>query len=165
MNVELTSSDSEVKFNCLSYLSSDSNLINVYGPLGINVLKVFSKYDSLTIVDIHNKKRYLAKVYNASGSLQNFFIGKFGSNEKHILCTLCSLFVNGMKCKNSEALETMFDYKMHSKKNRQYIECKFFTRDETYTAKFQLAKDNINKSLSFSMTKYINFETVYLTLQ
>ncbi len=165
MNVELFSSESEVKFNCLSYLSTDSNLINVYGPLGINVLKVFSRYDSLIIVDIHNKKRYLAKIYNASGSLYSFFNGKFGSIEKHILCNLCSLFVSGIKCTNSEALETMFDYRIQSKKNRQYINCKFFTREETYTAKFKLAKDNINQSLSFSMAKYINFETVYLMSQ
>lgn len=165
MNVELTSSDSEIKFNCLSYLSADSNLITVYGPLGINVLKIFSKFDSLTIVDIHNKKMYLAKVYNASGSLYNFFSGNFGFNEKHLLCTLCSLFVNGMKCSNSEALETMFDYRMHRMKKQRYIDCKFFTRDETYTAKFKLANDNINQSLSFSLAKYINFETVYLTLQ
>ncbi len=165
MNVDLTSNESKVNLKCLSYLSADSNIVSVYGPLGINVLKVFSKYDSLTIIDIQNKRKYLAKVYNASGSLYNFFNGKFEYNEKHILCTLCSLFVKELKCSNSDALETMFNYQLNGRKNHQYINCKFNSAGEVYTAKIKLTKDNNNQSVSFNTGKYINFETVYLTLQ
>lgn len=164
MNVEIISPDSDNKLSSIAFLSKDSSMVSVYGPLGISLLRVYSRFDSLIIVDIQNKKKYLAKIYNSSGSIYNFFNGKFGTNEKHIVCSLCSLFIRNLNCSNSGAMESMFDYRTFGKKNRQYINCKFYAREGDYTAKFKLRKDDNRNSVSFNLAKYSNFETVYLTL-
>lgn len=159
MNIEFFYDETSAKLNGFCKLSADSNIFAVYGPLGINVARIISCYDSLMIVDIQNKKIYRAKYHNVSGSIFNFFNGIYTSREEQLLCSLCYLFYKNGNCCNMP--DKVPGYKFEKKSGYSKISADVYSDGSKVQLKIRIVGNN-KASLSGSLNKYSNFENIYL---
>lgn len=163
LNIEVVAGTDKVNLNGLAFVSKDSNFLSVYGPLGISVAKIQTKGDSLTFVDIQNKKLYKSSYRSVSSGFYNIFTGNYSSSEEVLLCRLTGLLIQNVN-KNLQCNQGgRINYQFKSAKKRNTVYLSLGNVETNYKAKVEFSgTENTNFG---NLTKYENFETISISLQ
>lgn len=153
-----------VNLKGIAILNPDSGYFNLYGPLGINVSKIFVVYDSVFVVDLMNKRIFKFQYVELSQSFSNIFTGKFSQREEHLVSSLCYLFLrrDGTRATFKKP-EFYFDFIRGNVVQRINLTMVESGNEHLVKIKMKPAK-NVRMISRNSLSKY-NFETITLNLQ
>lgn len=93
IKVSIDSNDNHLDLKGIINVTKDSSYYSIFGPLGIVVAKIFVEFDSIKIVNIHEKTVIFSEYRNLSEKLWNIFNSNFGLEEKQLVCSLCYLII------------------------------------------------------------------------
>lgn len=164
LSIDFESSEDKFNLRGIAYFSPDSNYLNIFGPLGINLLKLKTIGDQIKIVDIQNKKIYNSVYRNVSGLMNNIFSGKFEKSEEQLVCALYMLIKNEVLCSDFSGNRKMrYSFKEKAQKNDFSLNIE--NGASKYKIKVVFFKDTKVSNSSEGWMKYDNFETIFVRLQ
>jgi hypothetical protein len=165
LGIDFNSSDGDYNLRGIGYFSPDSNYVNIFGPLGINLIKLKTEGDSIKIVDIQNKKVYYSVYRNVSAMLNNIFNGRFSDDEELLICAMYLLIKNEVLCTELFVRNNKIKYSFRIGLKKYDIFLNIRSELVHYTINVNFYR-NLKISLaSDDFMKYSNFESIFVKLQ
>lgn len=146
-----------VNLKGVGVLSSDSGYFNLYGPLGISVSKILICNDSISIIDLINKRIFKSNYVNLSKRFNNIFAGIFSEKEEQLVSSLCYLFLDKIKP------EIFYDFDRGNTKQR--INLSMSENENKHLVKIKMKPSGSIKMISGSSLSRYNYQIITVNLQ
>lgn len=163
INIEAGEDNRTIDLKAVASFANDTSFINIFGPLGLNISKIWMNGDSIILVDLFNKKVIESVYPNASTILKNFFEGKLDKKGQIFFNSVLKYLIRASgQYQNPNTSEGTVDFKNGFKK--KYIYLKYGSGSNSFYANLTVRKDNSVNSINFDKRKYLSFNksVIYL---